>query len=65
MADDLVITHKAQIRALCVKDLTALLAKHAPQDAAAHKKLKKRSEYVEAVLSIFSHIPEQLPRQVS
>jgi len=65
MADTLVITHKAQIRALCVKDLAALLAKHAPQDAAAHKKLKKRSEYVEAVLSIFSHIPEQLPRQVS
>ena len=41
MADDLVITHKAQIRALCVKDLTALLAKHAPQDAAAHKKTEK------------------------
>jgi len=63
-ADAIVITHKAQIRALCVKDLKALLAKHAPH-VAEHKKLMKKSECVDAVLSIYSHLPEQLVAQVS
>jgi len=65
IADNIVLTHKAQIRALCVKDLAALLAKHAPHEAAEHRKLKKKSEYVAAVMCIFSHLPDQLPPQVA
>ena len=43
-ADAIVITHHAQIRALCGKDLKAMLVKHAPHNASEHKKRMKKSE---------------------
>ena len=48
-----------------MKDLTALLAKHAPHAAVLHEKLEKKSDIVHAVLRFFSHIPEELTPQVS
>ena len=48
-----------------MKDLIALRAKHAPHVTAEHRKLKKKSEIVDAVPLIFSHTSEKLTTQVA
>jgi len=48
-----------------VNDLAALLAEHAPHNASEHRKLEKKGDYVAAVRSIFSHLPEGFTPQVA
>ena len=48
-----------------MNDLAALLAEHAPHNASEHRKLEKKGDYVAAVRSIFSHLPEGFTPQVA